>query len=556
MFETLTSILNQGLSFIVPIIVLLGLLIFIHELGHFLAAKYYGVKVEIFSLGFGPKIFQFVHSETIYCISALPLGGYVKMYGDDPGKEIPSDQRKKSFLHKPVGQRIVISLAGPLMNLFFASLLFYFIAHIGDKTFTPQVGEIAPNSNAYEKGFRPYDRIITIDREPIKTWRQVENKIESSPNKALNFHIERMGEKQKLLITPKSSPNDNLFSTANRIGKIHGLHSRVHLPVVGVLHDSPLYQSGLRTGDHILEIDGVTVKWFMDIKPTLLESLFSGGSGRVQMKLRRFKDFQNRKEYKELSVTLMAKNFKNQNIEFFVPETVIAEVQKDSPAFQAGLQKLDKITKINGQPIHSFDDIIRHVSSYKPKNSPLEIEIQRENNTLVFPIAPEMNHLQGKYGEKENRFTIGVIPLLFEIPKTFIWKSSSFTEATHRAFRETWLWTKITVLSFVRIFQNRVSPKNIRGVISISQVAQRTWNIGLSAFLKMMAIISINLFIINLLPIPILDGGHLLLFTLEAIKGAPLNLKKVEIAQKIGFLVVLLLMAFALFNDFTSVFGS
>ena len=118
------NFLNQGLEYLIPMIILLGLLIFVHELGHFLAAKFYKVRVEVFSLGFGSKLVKFIYKGTLYCISAIPLGGYVRMYGDEPGKEIPEALKNQSYLHKPVGQRIVIVLAGPLMNLFFAALPF------------------------------------------------------------------------------------------------------------------------------------------------------------------------------------------------------------------------------------------------------------------------------------------------------------------------------------------------------------------------------------------------------------------------------------------------
>ena len=555
MFETFTSILNQGLAYIIPIIVLLGLLIFVHELGHFLAAKHYKVFVETFSLGFGPKLFKIVRSETVYCISAFPLGGYVKMYGDEPGKDIPLEDQKKSYLHKPVGQRIVIALAGPLMNLFFAGFLFYLMAHlVGETALSPNVGEIPVKSMAYKKGFRPYDKIVSINGKPVQTWDQINKKIENSANQVLNFEIQRMDEKLELRVVPEAASNDNIFSTADHIGKIHGLTSNLHLPIVGVPYGSFLYQSGLRTGDRILEINGTALKWFKDIESKIIQDFKSVGA--VELKVRRFEDFREKDNYKDLSFQLVAEDFKGQKIELFIPETLVAEVRKDSPADRAGLQKMDKISTINGQSIQSFDDIVKSVSSYKTGNPSLEIEVQRGEESRVFSIIPEMSHLEGKYGEKENRFTIGVVPILFERPETFTWKSSGFIESLSRAFEQTWHWIRVTVLSLVRILQNRVSSKNISGFISIGQIAQQSWSLGFDVFLKMMAIISINLFIVNLLPIPILDGGQLLLFTLEAIKGAPLSLKKIEIAQQIGFLIVLFLMAFALFNDFNRLFGS
>lgn len=536
-------------------IILLGLLIFVHELGHFLAAKFYKVRVETFSLGFGPKLLKFIHNETTYCISALPLGGYVKMFGDEPGKDVPPELRSKAYLLKPVGQRIVIVLAGPLMNLFFAAVLFYMIAFIGDKAMTPSVGEIATNSAAFEVGFRPYDKILTINDKKINIWDEANALIEKSPDKNLIFMIERMGEKQELSVTPVSSANDNLFSTADRIGKISGLSPNLHLPVVGVMFDSPVYQAGLRSGDHVLSVNDQKIEWFKDIEPTVMEELFSG-TGEAVVKVRRFADFRKHKEYKDLDIRLNALHFKNQSLALYTPDSVIAEIQSESPAAKAGLQRLDQILTINGNKILSFDDIVKNVSAYDPKGEPLSIVVRRDNQEQTFSIVPLMNSLEGQYGETENRFTIGVIPVLFTVPNSYLWRSTDFLEASQRAFDQTWYWTKVTMLSLVRIVQNRVSSKNISGIISIGQVAQQSWSIGLNAFLKMMAIISINLFLLNLLPIPILDGGHLVLFTLEALKGSPISLRKIEFAQQIGFLIILCLMAFALFNDFSRIFGS
>ncbi len=555
MIDSITNFLNQGLGYAIPMIILLGLLIFVHELGHFLAAKYFKVRVETFSLGFGPKLFKFIWGETVYCISALPLGGYVKMFGDEPGKEISEVDRKGSYLHKPVGQRIIIVLAGPLMNLFFAGVLFYFLAQLGDKAISPKVGEIASNSYAFESGFRPYDQILSLNNQPIETWDQAQRIIETSPNKTLDFVIQRMDKNIDLSVVAVSSLNDNLFSTADRIGKINGLTPQLHLPIVGVTHESPAYMSGLRNGDRILEIDGEKIEWFKDIEPTLLESLFSGPT-QAQLKVRRFNNIRDPKDFKDLNISIRAVDIKDKNFGVFIPENVIAEVQEDSPAAKAGLVKSDQIISINGQTILSFDDIVKNVSTYKTDGEPLSVEILREGEKQVFKIIPLMNSLEGQYGETENRFTIGVVPSLFAMPNTFLWKSKGFKDSLTRAWDQTYHWTKVTLLSFVRIVQNRVSSKNISGIISIGQVAQQSWNVGLNAFIKIMAIISINLFVLNLLPIPILDGGHLVLFTLEAIKGAPISLKKVEVAQQIGFLIILFLMAFALFNDFTRIFGS
>ncbi|MCB0392896.1 MAG: RIP metalloprotease RseP, partial [Bdellovibrionales bacterium] len=161
-----------------PAIILLGLLIFVHELGHFLVAKACGVRVEVFSLGFGKKILSYVYGDTTYCISIVPLGGYVKMYGDDPTASVPEDQKKWAFLHKPVSQRIAIVLAGPLMNLAFAFPLFLGIGYSGEELASNQLGEIAIASPAYKYGFRSGDKIVSINNEEIKYWKEIQKKLE------------------------------------------------------------------------------------------------------------------------------------------------------------------------------------------------------------------------------------------------------------------------------------------------------------------------------------------------------------------------------------------
>ena len=166
----LISFLQNSVAYIVPMVVLLGLLIFVHELGHFLVAKYFKVRVETFSLGFGPKIFKFKRGDTTYAISAIPLGGYVKMFGDDPSAEVPEDMKTKSFLHKPVGQRIWIVLAGPLMNFFFAIAIFAVVAFVGEPLLAPKLGDIKADSSAFTAGFRSGDTVTKVNGQEVKTW--------------------------------------------------------------------------------------------------------------------------------------------------------------------------------------------------------------------------------------------------------------------------------------------------------------------------------------------------------------------------------------------------
>lgn len=555
MIETLGSLLNQGLAVVVPMTILLGLLIFVHELGHFLAAKYFGVKVETFSLGFGPKIIKFEKGGTTYCLSALPLGGYVKMFGDEPGKDIPFKEQQGSFLHKPVGARIVIALAGPLMNLFFAAFLFYMVANVGDKAVSPIVGEIPVNSKAWETGFRPYDKILKVGSVEIKTWDAFNKIIEQSSQKSISITVDRDGSKETLTATPSSTKNKNVLSSDPMVGAIAGLTNQTHLPFVGMSANSPLLALGLKSGDHITHVGETEVKFFKDISQELAR-LKASGQDQAIFKAKRYENFLGSKPKFENIVSQPFSLTGDIETGLFIPETVVAQVRENSPAERAGIQVLDQILEINGKAIISFTDIVSSVSGFTKDDQPLDIVVVRGLENIKLQMSPEITELEDRFGIKEERYTIGIVPLKNSMAQSFRWVAGSFSESMEHALGQTWEWTQITCLSFWRMLQGRVPAKNIGGFISIGQVASHSWALGLGAFLKIMAIISINLFILNLLPIPILDGGHLLLFFLEALKGSPLSLRKIQFAQQVGFLFILFLMAFALFNDFSRLFGS
>jgi len=555
MLATLESLLSQGLAFIVPMIILLGLLIFVHELGHFIAAKYFKVRVETFSLGFGPKIVKFVKGDTTYCLSALPLGGYVKMFGDEPGREIPEELIGGSFLHKPVGQRIIIALAGPMMNLFFAAFLFYVVANVGEKALSPRLGEMAQNTPAWAQGFRPHDTIISVNETPVQTWDEVAEKVQASIGTPLNFSVQRGDEKLSVTATPESTKNKNVLSSQESVGAIKGLNNQIHMSFVGLRSDSPLVAAGLATGDHITHMNSKEIKYYKDIF-IAVDTFKKEGVTSVVFKAKRYKNFIGNEPESTEIVSQPVSLEDSSGWKVFLPETLVAQVKEDSPAAKAGIQVLDDISAINGTPMTSFEDIVGAVSTFKDGDPPLEITVNRGGTTLNLTMAPQSTDLEDRFGIVEKRFTIGIVPLKNSASQTFEWVAPNFKTAVSRAMGQTWEWTEITCLSFVRMLQGRVPTKNIGGFISIGQVASTSWSHGIGSFLKIMAIISINLFILNLLPIPILDGGHLVLFFLEALKGSPLSLKKIQFAQQVGFLFILFLMAFALMNDISRLFDS
>lgn len=277
--EFLLTFVQDKLSALVPFIVLLGLLIFVHELGHFLVAKLFGVRVETFSLGFGKKILQFKKGDTTYAISLIPLGGYVKMFGDDPTATVSDDQKRYAFLHKPVGQRIAIVLAGPLMNLFFALVLFFMVAFIGTPVAGPQIGEIETQSQAYQAGFRSGDKILKVEGQDMSYWQQIQDKIKSHAGKSLTFSVEREADRSVVEISavPKLVPNEDVFALDHEVGGIEGLKLYSKAPVVGVVSaDSIAAKAGLLPLDIIEKIDGVDVLYWRQLGPMLLEHAADG----------------------------------------------------------------------------------------------------------------------------------------------------------------------------------------------------------------------------------------------------------------------------------------
>jgi regulator of sigma E protease len=574
--EFLINLLQGSLSgfvaYFVPMVILLGLLIFVHELGHFLVAKYYGVRVEVFSLGFGPKIFKFKRGDTVYAVSALPLGGYVKMFGDDPTADVSPDLKSVSFTHKPVGQRIAVVLAGPLMNLFFAIVLFAGVAMIGEPALSPKIGDIETTTPAYAAGFRSGDTVLAAGSAPVKTWDEFLRVVERNAGNKIPVMVERgAGDQETIEITPKLAQNKNVLSWDRQVGEIEGLTYSSRASVVGVKGPSTAAaRAGLQTGDLIQKINGVEVSKWREV----LLALDGLGDDSITMEVERglLSDdiSESRSETRmtkveiSISVPTDAQGSTANDIlsaigvEF--PELYLAGIEKNSPADRAGLKKGDRLISVNGEPIQSFDQVAGIIRSYgqgatgDPK--PLEFVVARKGDPMTIALSPNMKERMSPQGKEERRFEVGIRPLIVDaLPSTIELTASNPVEAVSRGLSQTMKWTSLTVLSFVRLFQAEVSPKNIGGFISIGQMAKKSWQIGPSQFLNIMAIISINLFILNLLPVPVLDGGHLVFYSIEALRGAPLSMRKMEIAQQVGLVLLLGLMVFALFNDVTRIFN-
>lgn len=440
--------------------VLLGILIFVHEFGHFLFAKLLGVKVLKFSLGFGPKLLGRKYGDTEYLISAVPLGGYVKMLGqsDNPQgeeEEIPEEEKVRAYNFQPVWKRFLIVFSGPFFNLLFAALIFVLVFFSGVPVPLPDIGNVEENSPAAAAGLLTGDRVIEIDGKDIASWHDISEAISNNQGNKLLFKVKRDNLIIEVQVSPEKKVDKNIFGE---------------------------------------DKEG----WSVGIEPLVLP--------------------------------------------------VVGEVMKGSRADEAGLLKSDRIIEINGGSLKTWHDMTDLIHENPEK--PLLFRIQRGQQVMDVTITPKKEVYQIPDGEKKAIGLIGIKPLGNDFIKKF-----GPIESVSLGLKRTWDISVLTILSMVKLIQRVIPSNTIGGPIMIFQMAGEQASQGALNFFTFMAVISINLGVLNLLPIPILDGGHILFLGIEAVIRRPLNENVVMIAQKVGLVLLLSLMAFAFYNDIVRLFA-
>lgn len=548
----LISALGSLYSYVLPFVILLGILIFVHELGHFLVARWCGVRVEVFSLGFGKKIFSFKRGDTTYCVSLIPLGGYVKMFGEQGSEEIKSEEDKKvSYSHKTPWQRIAIVLAGPLMNFFFAIFIFALISEIGEQTRAPVIADVLSGSPAAQMGLKAGDRILEVNSNKMKSYEDFQNSLNSAKDSNISATIESAnGEKKNITLIVSSVDNPNIFSLETRLGQIEGLLSYAKSAVVGITVDSPAYKAGLRTGDEITQVNSQKITRLAELEKIVLNSKQD-----ISIQLSRPALVDNKEKITEtiLTVSLALSKIKNikslSDVGLESTELYLDHVAKDSPAEAAGLLKFDRMVSINGRNIKKWEEVSETVKSYDGKEA-MTFTLIRDGVKIIKKITPKVTEISTPFGGIEKRFAIGITPyIITAVPELVTIKSDSLGSSIAKGTSRTVDISVMTVMSFVKLFQGHVSVKNVGGMVSIGKAAKDSFEVGAQAFLMTMGVLSVSLFILNLLPIPVLDGGHLVFYTIELIKGSPVSIKKMEIAQQVGFVLLMALMILAQFND-------
>ncbi|MDE0119526.1 MAG: RIP metalloprotease RseP [Bdellovibrionales bacterium] len=536
------------MSALLPFIVLLGVLVFIHELGHFMVARWCGVRVEVFSLGFGKKLLKWKKKDTLYCISLFPLGGYVKMFGHEYGKEVAEKDRPVAFLHKKLWQRAAIVLAGPLMNFFLAILIFAGLSvFVGERKGLPVIGELAPSSVAAKAGLAYGDLILSIGDVPVKSVKEVREVIFEKPDTLLDIKVRNLSrEVQTKKVLSQTGPATGKWGFLEKGGVIDGLSFSASAAVVGVSNpNSPAGQAGLKTFDKVMSVNGKKVNTRKELFHLLSLSPSSESSWTLEV--------QRGEELKKIILPHSKndqKGDKAQQLGFVRSDLFIANLKKNGVAEKAGLKKEDFIFKLNGEQVPSWSFLVEKIKNFKEQDGTLEMEIKRQGQVKSFSLVPEIRK-QMINGVEKKSYMLGIIAQspLIPVGESYVEKEKNPVKALSFGTGKVLHWCAFLFVYIKKLVGGEVSTKTLGGAITIGRAAYDSYSYGLEYFFRLMAILSVQLFLFNILPIPVFDGGHLLFYVIEFFNGAPLSIKKMIIAQQMGVLAVLFLLLFTTFND-------
>lgn len=454
--------MSQFLISLLAFVVALGILVTVHEFGHFWVARRLGVKVLRFSIGFGKPLLRHrrKNDPTEYVVSALPLGGYVKMLDEREG-EVKPEEKHLAFNNQPVWSRMAIVCAGPLFNILLAVVVYAAVFSIGITGIKPVVGSVVENSFAEQAGFRGDDEIVTVDSRPVRTWQ----------------------EARIAILEAVIDEDDVDFGVLTQDGETRSRVVRL-------------------SGEKILKDQG-----------DIIERLgFLPWETEIDLE--------------------------------------VAEVKAGSAAEKAGLLAGDVILATDGKKVRSLQEWVGYVQ--KRPGQDIELQVLRDRATVGLTVTPEAKSSeQGTVGivgaavgvsgdpYREHRVTVRYNPVV----------------SVGKGLQKTWDMTLLTFRMIGELITGSASVRNISGPITIAEYAGKTARIGLSYFLDLLAIISVSLAVLNILPVPLLDGGHLLYFVIEIIKGSPVSERAQLVGQNIGIIILGCLMTLAFYNDIARILG-
>lgn len=579
----------EYLRWIVAGTAMVGLLVVIHELGHFLVARLFGVGTPIFSFGIGPPLFTlFRWKDTRFVVSALPIGGYVQMSGADPfGDSEPPGATgdgantwvdpRRDFMKKPVWQRFLIMLAGPAMNIALPFVLFTAVLMGGEPQIDNSIGTVIPGSPVDELGLHPGDRVARVDGRATDTWLDVVSALDDEPEAPIPLTIERGGDTFVVTL-----PAGTVAFTKDGIvdSEAIGFTPLRRSSRVGVSDPtSPAWRAGLRPGDAIVNVDGRELETFDELRAALtpgeahaLVVVRVGEAGAERLEMTLEPDPAWRPD--PLETDPDAWGIVHASV--FVGEVMRAGTDDPSAAARAGVKRGDRLVAVDGTRIRSWSDVLGLVArtvepSAEPearsggcggasppdaKVRPLELEIVREGVPMTLELTPtvERELIGGVVNfrpimgirQYDQAYTAGP-----QIEKHY-WPHEAFGRAVEEC--QHILGQTMTVLGGLLVRDIAIG-EGLGGPIAIFRAAGDAAERGVFAFARMMGMISFSLGIVNLLPVPVLDGGQILFYAIEGIRGRPLPLALRERIQMVGVLLIGALFVVVMVTDVSAIFA-
>lgn len=582
----------QSIDEFIIAVLALGFLIFIHELGHFLAAKRCGIRVEKFSIGFGPKLVGFTKGETEYCISVLPFGGFVKMPGENPEERTGAPGE---FSSAPVEHRIFVAIAGPAMNFAFGIIVFsliYLVAgnYVRSSTETTQIGYVDKDSPAEVAGIRPGDRIVSISGNRLQGWQDLNTKILTKPGKELEIEIIRDGQKQTLTVVPKTEK-----IRAREIGRI-GVTPKMDAEVYRVWDGSAASTAGIQVGDQIGAINGEPVYSHLDfyaaatqhhgeevalsvkrgfIFAVNLESQIELDNGEIPNALKHALENNGIRlsstpvvstisageswmlTDRDITYVLRADGRKLDIYQHdgapleiglrIYRQFIVSGIQEGSEAEKSGVQAGDEFVSVNGESVYTINsrEELQELLAGANPNQPIQLAFRRGDVALGVAVPPDYaSNLFEGWG-----LTFGESVSGLQLAEPGRVEKYNIITAWGRGFGESWTIVSNVFSLLGGLLSFDVSPKLLAGPIGIVTATAETARAGLRGLLYIVAFISINLGIVNLLPIPIADGGQILFFALEKIRGKPLSVQKQMLVLKISVVFIIGLFLYISWYD-------
>lgn len=449
------------LQMILVTIVTLGVLVTVHEYGHFWVARRLGVKVLRFSIGFGSPLLQWKDKDGVeYQIAAIPLGGYVKML-DEREADVPESEQHRAFNRQTPAVRIAIAAAGPAANFLLAIAAWWLVFANGVQGVAPVVGSVQADSIAQQAGIEVGDEIVSVDGRETPTWNALRMQL-----------LDRVGETGQINIQVREDAIEQASTNTTR-----DLSAQINGWLIG--HEEPDVIGGL----------GIEL-----YRPSL--------------------------------------------------EPVLDQVMADGAAYEAGFESGDRIVEVNAEAIDSWQAWVEQVQA--SPGQPMDVLVERSGRDELLVLVPDAREVSG--GVKQGYAGVSVV--IPEWPEHLKREFEySLIGAAGAAVNKTWEMTRFTLDALGKMITGLLSPKNLSGPITIAKVAGASAQYGLFAWLGLLALLSVSLAVLNLLPIPVLDGGHIVYASLEWIMGKPVSERVQMMANQLGLVLVLSLMAFAVYND-------